>query len=391
MKVLKKIIPYSRHCISEDDIEFVSKVLRSDFLTNGPIVEQFEKLLKKQFCSNYSTVVNSATSALHISCLAMGLGKNDILWTVPNTFVASANCAVYCNAEIDFVDIEEKTSLISVETLKIKLEIAKINNKLPKILIPVHLAGQPTLQEEIFKLSSEYNFKIIEDASHSVGASRNGETVGNCKFSHATIFSFHPVKTITTGEGGAVLSNDQEFDRKCKTLRTSGITRDRSFFSGEDKGQWYYEQQLLGYNYKLSDIHAALGISQLRKISKFVTERNKIAKNYDTELKNLPIHLPYILEGNKSTYHLYVIRLIKEKIKLSHKEIHSTLIKKGINVSLHYYPVHLQPFYRSLGFKEKMFPISEKYAQEAISIPIFPGLTESQQYYVIEKIKKLLN
>ena len=385
------MIPYSRQHISESDIEFINKVLRSDYLTSGPIVDQFEKSLKEKFGCDYSTVVNSATSALHISCLAMGLGKNDILWTVPNTFVASANCAIYCNAEIDFVDTDESTNLISVEALRVKLEIAKKNNKLPKILVPVHLSGQPTLQEEIYKLSTEYSFKIIEDASHSVGASRNDEPVGNCKWSHATVFSFHPVKIITSGEGGSVLSNDKEFDRKCKMIRTNGITRDRLKFQNEDKGPWYYEQQILGYNYRLSDIHSALGLSQLKKTSEFVDKRNKIANNYNSELKNLPVHLPYILDGNRSSYHLYIIRVMTEKIKISHREIHLKLIEKGIKVNLHYYPVHLQPFYRSLGFKEGMFPISEKYAQQAISIPIFPGLTESQQSYVVEEITKLLN
>ena len=383
------MIPYSRQNISEDDIEFVNKVLRSDYLTSGPIVDKFEKTIKNQFGCNYSTVVNSATSALHIACLALDLKKNDFLWTVPNTFVASANCAIYCNAQIDFVDIDENSGLLSVEALIQKLEIAKKNNKLPKILVPVHLTGQPTLQEEIYNLSVEYGFKILEDASHSVGASRNKESVGNCKWSHATVFSFHPVKIVTSGEGGAVLTNDNELDKKCKLLRTNGITRDKSLFMNENKGPWYYEQQLLGYNYKLSDIHSALGLSQLKKTSKFVMERNKIAKIYDKELKNLPINLPYILDGNQSSYH--VIRLIPNEIKLSHKEIHTKLIEKGINVNLHYYPVHLQPFYRTLGFKENMFPVSENYAKQAISIPIFPGLTENQQSYVVEEISKIIN
>ncbi len=385
------MIPYSRQNISEDDIEFVNKVLRSDYLTSGPIVDQFEETIKNEFGCKYSTVVNSATSALHISCLALGLGKNDILWTVPNTFVASANCAIYCNAQIDFVDIDENSNLISIEVLNKKLEIAKKNNKIPKILVPVHLTGQPTLQEEIYNLSNEYGFKILEDASHSVGASRNKEPVGNCKWSHATVFSFHPVKIVTSGEGGAVLTNDSELDKKCKLLRTNGINRDSSFFINKNKGPWYYEQQLLGYNYKLSDIHSALGLSQLKKTSKFVVERNKIANNYDNELKDLPINLPYILDGNQSSYHLYVIRLMTKEIKLSHKEIHTKLIEKGIKVNLHYYPVHLQPFYRSLGFKENMFPVAEKYAQQAISIPIFPGLTENQQSYVVEEISRIIN
>ena len=391
MKNPKKIIPYSRQNISEEDIEFVNKVLRSEYLTNGPVVDKFEEKISKRFNSKYSTVVNSATSDLHISCLAMGLGKSDILWTVPNTFVATANCAIYCNAKIDFVDTEEKTNLISIDALKSKLEFAKKNNKLPKIVIPVHLCGQPTLQEEIFRLSKEYGFKIIEDASHSMGGSRNGELVGSCKWSHATIFSFHPVKIITSGEGGVVLSNSKDFDRKCKLFRTNGITRDRSLFINEDKGPWYYEQQSIGYNYKLSDIHSALGLSQLNKINKFVKERNRIADTYNTELKDLPIYLPHVLKGNRSTYHLYVIRIKDQKIKFSHKQIFKKLIEKGIKVNLHYYPVHLQPYYKSLGFKKKMFPVSEKYADQAISIPIFPGLKESEQLFVIEEISKLLN
>lgn len=391
MKNPKQIIPYSRQNISEEDIEFVNKVLRSEYLTDGPVVNKFEDTISKKFNSKYSTVVNSATSALHISCLAIGLGKNDLVWTVPNTFVATANCAIYCNAKIDFVDTEEKTNLISIDALKSKLEFAKKNNKLPKIVIPVHLGGQPTLQEKIYRLSKEYGFKIIEDASHSMGGSRNGELVGSCKWSHATIFSFHPVKIITSGEGGVVLSNCKDFDRKCKLSRTNGITRDRSLFVNEDEGPWYYEQQSIGHNYKLSDIHSALGLSQIKKIDKFVNERNKIANIYNAELKNLPIHLPHVLNGNRSTYHLYVIRLKDQKIKLSHKQIFKKLIEKGIKVNLHYYPVHLQPFYRNLGFKENMFPVSENYAKQAISIPIFPGLKESEQLFVIEEISKLLN
>jgi UDP-4-amino-4,6-dideoxy-N-acetyl-beta-L-altrosamine transaminase len=391
MKGLKKKIPYSRQNISEEDIECVNKVLRSEYLTNGPVVDEFEDTIKKKFNSKYATVVNSASSALHISCLAMGLGKNDTLWTVPNTFVATANCAIHCNASVDFVDIEEKTSLMCVEALKKKLKFAKKNNKLPKIIIPVHLGGQPTLQEEIYKLSLEYGFKIIEDASHSMGATRNGDLVGNCKWSHATVFSFHPVKIITSGEGGAVLSNDKEFDRKCKLFRSNGITRDRSFFHNKDKGPWYYEQQSIGFNYKLSDIHSALGLSQLNRLNKFIKERNRIADIYNTELKDLPIHLPKIINGNKSSYHLYIIRTIKEMTKYSHSELHNELINRGIKVNLHYYPVHLHPHYKSLGFKENMFPVSEKYAEQAISIPIFPGLTESQQSHVIEEISKLVN
>ena len=264
-KTEKLMIPYSRQLISEEDIKFVNKVLRFDYLTTGPIVDEFEKLLVEKFKCQYSTVVNSATSALHVSCLAMGLSNKDILWTVPNTFVATANCAIYCGAQVDFVDIDESTSLISINELK-KLEIAKKFKKLPKILIPVHLSGQPTLQEEIYKLSLDYGFKIIEDASHSVGGSRNNQPVGNCKWSHATIFSFHPVKIITSGEGGSIMSNDKDFDRKCKMIRSNGITKDKKYFTHNEKGPWYYEQQRLGYNYKLSDIHCALGVSQLKKL-----------------------------------------------------------------------------------------------------------------------------
>ena len=384
------MIPYSRQNISEDDIEAVIKVLKSEFLTNGPIVNQFEIACSHNFKVKYCTSMNSATSALHVACLSLGLKKNDIVWTTPNTFVASANCALYCGAKIDFVDINSETNLIDIQLLSKKLDKAEKANKLPKIIIPVHLTGQPTNQEDIYKLSKKYNFKIIEDASHSMGAIRNKEPVGTCKWSDITIFSFHPVKIITTGEGGMILTNNVDVNHKAKLFRTSGITREKSYFDNKNLGPWYYEQLVLGYNYKMTDIQAALGMSQLKRLDAFVNERNEIAKSYNDELINLPIKLPFIMKENYSSFHLYVIRLEIDKIKITHKEVHQKLIEKGISVNLHYFPVHLHPFYQKLGFKNGMFPESEKYAEQAISIPIFPGLSNIDQEYIIKTLRKIL-
>ncbi len=384
------MIPYSRQNISEEDVESVIKVLKSDFLTNGPVIKKFESLCSEKFNAKYCISMNSATSALHVACLSLGLKKNDIVWTTPNTFVASANCALYCGAKIDFVDINSQTNLIDIELLGEKLSKAKKEKKLPKIIIPVHLTGQPTNQEEIYRLSKKYNFKIIEDASHSMGASRNKEPVGTCKWSDITIFSFHPVKIITTGEGGMILTNNTEVNNKAQLFRTSGITREKKYFKNKNLGPWYYEQLVLGYNYKLTDIQAALGISQLKRLNSFVNERNEIAKIYNAELSNLPLKLPHIIKENYSSFHLYVIRLENDKIKITHKEVHQKLIEKKIGVNLHYFPVHLHPLYQTIGFKNGMFPEAEQYAREAISIPIFPGLSNVDQEYIVESIRKIL-
>jgi UDP-4-amino-4,6-dideoxy-N-acetyl-beta-L-altrosamine transaminase len=385
------MINYGRQFIDEDDIEAVISSLKSDFLTTGPKVPEFENAVSDRVNSKYAVAVNSATSALHIACMAIGLEKGDILWTSPNTFAASSNCGLYCGASVDFVDIDVNTWNICHTKLKEKLEESKKDNSLPKVLIPVHFAGQPTIQEEIYKLSQEYGFKIIEDASHSIGSERNNEITGNCKWSDITVFSFHPVKMITTAEGGMALTNNKEYADKMNLFRSHGITRDEDMLNAKDLPKYYYEQQCLGYNYRMTDIHASLGISQLKKIDKFIETRNNIAARYNQELLELPISLPTIAEGNKSSYHLYVIKIQDDFAKVKPRDqIYKELIQEGIGVNLHYLPVHLHPYYKNLGFYKNQYPISENYADNALSIPIFYGLTNDQQSKVIQALKIII-
>ena len=385
------MINYGRQFIDDDDIEAVLDTLKSDFLTQGSKVPEFENALRERVNAKFAVAANSATSALHLACLAIDIKEGDIVWTAPNTFVASSNCALYCGAKVDFVDIDEDTWNMCPEKLRIKLEESKQKNLLPRAVIPVHFSGQPTIQEEIYRLSKEYNFKIIEDASHSVGSSRNNEPSGSCKWSDIAIFSFHPVKMITTGEGGMALTNNKEYAKKMSLFRSHGISRDSNILEKNDLPKYYYEQHSLGYNYRMTDIHAALGISQLRKIDKFLDARNRIASRYNSELKELPLHLPYIAEGNKSSYHLYVIKIQDNFSKQkSRDKIYSELIEMGIGVNLHYLPVHLHPYYRKLGFSDNQYPVSENYADNALSIPIFYSLTDDQQSKVIDSIKEVL-
>ena len=381
-----KYIPYGKQTINQDDIKSVLDTLQSDFITQGPLINKFENLLSKKVNSKYCAVMNSATSALHVSCLSLELSSNDLLWTVPNSFVASANCGLYCGAKIDFVDINLETGNMDVGKLKQKLLLAKKKNKLPKIVVPVHFAGQPSEQIEIWKLSKKYGFKIIEDASHSLGANNQKEPVGSCKWSDITVFSFHPVKIITSAEGGAALTNNAKIHSKLKQYSSHGITKDKSQMQLPIKQDWYYEQQLLGYNYRLSDLHAALGISQLKKLNTFVKKRNKIAKRYNKKLNKEFVELPKILGNNYSSFHLYVIRISENKFPNMRNKIFKLLRKKGIFVNVHYIPIHLHPFYRNLGFKEGSFPIAEKYSNEAISLPIFPNLKDKEQDYIIDVI-----
>ena len=385
------MINYGRQFIDDEDIQAVVETLKSDFLTQGSKVPEFESAVCDRVNAKFAVAANSATSALHLACLAVDLKEGDIVWTVPNTFVASSNCALYCGAKVDFVDIDKDTWNICTDKLRIKLEESKQKNLLPKAVIPVHFSGQPTIQEEIYKLSREYGFIIIEDASHSIGSSRNNEPSGSCKWSDIAIFSFHPVKMITTGEGGMALTNNEEYAKKMDLFRSHGISRDSNFLEKNDLPKYYYEQHSLGYNYRMTDIHAALGISQLRKLDKFIDTRNKIALRYDSELKELPLHLPYIAEGNKSSYHLYVIK-VKDTFskQKSRDKIYSELIEMGIGVNLHYLPVHLHPYYRKLGFFDNQYPVSENYADNALSIPIFYSLTDDQQTKVIDSIKQAL-
>ncbi len=393
------MIPYGRQEVTQFDIEAVIKVLRSDLLTQGPTVIAFEQAVANYVGVKHALATNSATSALHLACLALGLKPGDILWTVPNTFVASANCGCYCGAIIDFVDIDPLTWNMSVARLEEKLILAKKNNQLPKIVIPVHFAGQSTEQQAIWELAQKYGFKVLEDASHSIGASRSGDLVGGCRWSDATVFSFHPVKIITTGEGGMVLCNDDTVADRLFMLRTHGITRDPSKFTGfndntEDSvtfAPWYHEQQLLGFNYRMTDIQAALGLTQLERLDSYVECRNNLANHYSTALNELPIQLPTILKENCSSFHLYVIRLKLNDITKTHRQIFDELRQHGIGVNLHYMPVHLQPYYRERGFIPGQFPEAERHGKEAITLPLYPTLTEQDQDLVINVFKKILS
>lgn len=384
------MIPYGRQEISQVDIDTVVSVLKSDFLTQGPVVPRFERALAARVKVKHAVAVNSATSALHIACLALGLGPRELLWTVPNTFVASANCGRYCGADIDFVDIDPNTWNLSILRLKEKLFQAKRTGCLPKVLVPVHFAGRPTEQEDIWGLAQEFGFKVLEDASHSVGASRNGEPVGSCRWSHISVFSFHPVKIITTGEGGMALTNDEELAWRMALLRNHGITRDKERMQFDSNNLWYYEQLDLGYNYRMTDIQAALGLSQLERLEQFVNQRNELAKRYDKLLSGLPLQLPIIQPENKSAFHLYVVRLRRDMIHKTYLEIFESLRHQEIGINLHYMPVHLQPYYRNLGFGPGLCPEAEKYGQEAISLPLYSGLTEREQDRVAVALSKAL-
>lgn len=384
------MIPYGRQDISQQDIDAVVEVLRSDWLTQGPVVPSFEHAVAARVGAGYAVALNSATSALHVACLALGLGPGDRLWTVPNTFVASANCGRFCGADVDFVDIDPDTCNIDIASLREKLVTAQRLGLLPKILVPVHFAGQPTDQEEIANLAGEFGFRVIEDASHAIGAAQKGEPTGSCRWSDITVFSFHPVKIITAGEGGMALTNDAALAWRMASLRSHGITRDPAHMVGEPDGPWYYEQLELGYNYRMTDIHAALGLSQLRRLDAFVDRRNAIARRYSEMLAALPLRLPVVKPGNRSAFHLYAVRLEADRARRSHREVFESMREEGIAVSLHYMPVHLQPYYRQLGFGPGMFPEAERYAREAITLPCFPALTDGDQERVVETLTRSL-
>ncbi len=384
----QQFIPYGRHQVIDQDIEKVVEVLKNKNLTQGEVTDDFEKAISDKVGSKYCVVVNSATSALHLGCLALGLKNKDILWTSPNSFVASANCGLYCGAEIDFVDIDPKTGLMSINKLRQKLEEAKSKKKLPKIVIPVHLTGSVCDMEEIYLLSKEYNFYIIEDASHAIGARYKNSFVGSCKYSDMTVFSFHPVKIITSGEGGCLTSNNNDLIKSLYMLRSHGITKDNNQFELIPSGDWSYEQQLLGFNYRLSDIHSALGLNQLKRLDEIVIERNKKLELYRKLLCNLPLELLQIPNEVISSVHLAVIRLDNND-PLFHKHVFNFMRKRNIGVQVHYTPIHLQPFYRKKGFSEGDFPEAEFYAKNSMSIPLFIGLTESDQNRVVENLKCL--
>ena len=345
------MIPYSRQIISSIDIKEIKKVLKSDFITQGPKSELFEKKLSKNVDVNFVTTFNSGTSALHISCLALGVGKGDVVWTCTNSFVASANCALYCGAKVDFIDIDETTYNINILDLEKKLKNAKILNELPKVIIPIHFGGFPCDMKKIFKLSKKYKFKIIEDASHAIGAKYFNNKIGNCKYSDITVFSFHPVKIITTAEGGAALTNSKQLDKKLKLLRTHGITREKKYLNKKRKESWYYEFQELGYNYRLNEIQCALGISQLQRLNKWVSYRNEIAEIYRKKLKDLPLAMPPKQKGYYSSYHLFVIQILKNKKKIDRNKLYKLLKKRGIQTNIHYIPIHTHPYYKRKDLK----------------------------------------
>jgi len=384
------MIPYARQNITQADIDAVSAVLRSDFLTQGSAIPLFEKTVADFVGVKHAIAVCNATSALHIACLALGLGAGDILWTSPITFVASANCGLYCGAEVDFVDIDEKTYNICPKALAKKLEQAKIADKLPKIVVAVHLCGHPCYMAEIHKLSQEYGFKIIEDASHAIGGKYRNEYIGNGRYSDITIFSFHPVKIITTGEGGMALTNDEKFAENMALLRSHGITRNPAQMVGKPDGSWYYEQIMLGFNYRMTDIQAALGISQMARIESFIARRHEIAKRYDELLCELPVITPFQHTDAHSAFHLYVIRLKLDEIKKNHCEVFDALRTAGIGVNLHYMPVYQQPYYEKIGFDKSEFSQAEKYYAEAISLPMYPDLTNAMQDEVINALREVL-
>lgn len=384
------MIPYGKQDITQADIDAVVDVLKSDFLTQGPQVPAFESRLINATGANYALAVNSATSALHIACLALGLGEGDSLWTTPVTFVASANCGLYCGAKIDFVDIDPATYNLCPKALEEKLIIAKDLGTLPKVLVAVHLCGQPCDMKAIHALSIEYGFKVIEDASHAIGGSYLEQPIGSCEYSDITVFSFHPVKIVTTAEGGAALTNNKDLAGKMALYRSHGITRDEALMENASHGGWYYEQVDLGFNYRMTELQAALGVSQMSRLSEFVSARHKLAARYYEKLASLPIVLPYQLPNTYSGLHLFVIRLNLEKISKTHKQVFDELRENGIGVNLHYIPVHLQPYYQKMGFKQGDFPHAEAYYANAISIPMYHGMTFEHQDEVISKLTQIL-
>lgn len=384
------MIPYGRQDITQADIDAVVAVLESDYLTQGPIVSAFEEVVRVHVGAERALAVNSATSALHVACLALGLGPSDWLWTTPVTFVASANCALYCGARVDFVDIDPKTYNLCPIALGMKLEKAQAEGKLPKIVVPVHLCGQPCDMAAIHALGQKYGFKIIEDASHAIGGMYKGEFIGNCRYSDATVFSFHPVKIITTAEGGMVLTNSDDLAEKMTLLRSHGITRESTRMTHEPDGPWFYQQIGLGFNYRMTELQAALGVSQMNRLDAYVARRHELAEQYDRLLHDLPVLTPWQHPDSYSGLHLYVIRLQLDKITKTHRQVFEALRGKDIGVNLHYIPVHTQPYYRQMGFKAGDFPQSESYYAEAISLPMYQTLSDHQQNKVVDVLRKTL-
>ena len=381
------MIYYGRQDIDKDDVEAVREVLESDFLTQGPAIERFEKTVASYCGAKYAVAVCNATAALHIACRAAGLQQGDVLWTTPNTFVASANCGLYCGADVDFVDIDEQTYNMSVQELEKKLASSA---KKPKVLVPVHFSGQPCDMEPIRRLAKEYGVTIIEDASHAIGAEYKGRCIGSCEYSDMTVFSFHPVKIITTGEGGMVLTNNLDLYEKLKLYRTHGITREPNLMSRND-GPWYYEQIDLGYNYRVTDMQAALGCSQMKRLPEFLQRRRYLANRYSELLADLPLTLPYQKADTNSAWHLYVVRLRENRTLSQKNRLFQEMKGQGIALNMHYIPVHLQPYYQKMGFKRGDFPVSEAYYDEAFTLPLYYRLTDEDQVKVADALRLSLS
>ena len=383
------MIPYGRQTISERDIDAVVQVLRSDYLTQGPKVPEFEEILAEYVGAPNAVAVNSATSALHIACLALDLGQGDYLWTSPISFVASANCAIYCGAKVDFVDIDPRTYNMCPKMLAHKLSKAEKTGRLPKIVVVVHFAGQSCEMEEFSKLADKYGFRLVEDASHAIGGSWQGATIGSCQYSDITIFSFHPVKIITTAEGGVLTTQNSKIARRLVDLRSHGVTKDTSRLERHAQGAWYYEQQSLGFNYRMTDLHAALGISQFKELDKFVSRRHELACRYSKTFDDLPLILPWQHPDSYSAYHLYPVQ-VADEAKISRHNLFNALRNAGVMVNVHYIPIHMQPFYSRMGFKEGDFPNAEAYYCRTLSLPLYASLTEVDQDYVISNLRSLL-
>lgn len=384
------MIPYGRQDITPADVEAVVQVLRSDFLTQGPAVPAFEAGVAKRVHARHALAMSSATAALHVACLALDLGPGNWLWTSPITFVASSNCALYCGAHVDFVDIDPRTYNLCPEALERKLAEASRLGRLPKVVVPVHLCGQPCDMARIHELAQEYGFKIIEDASHAIGGSYRNQPIGNCRYSDITVFSFHPVKIITTAEGGMAMTNDDALAEKMALLRSHGITRDPALMERESEGGWYYEQIALGFNYRMTDVQAALGLSQLHRVDAYVARRHELAARYDHLLASFPLVTPWQHPDGYSGRHLYVIRLKPGVVGKGHRQVFTEMRDAGIGVNLHYIPVYRQPYYQKLGFALGMCPEAERYYEEAITLPLFPTMSEEQQDQVVAVLKKVL-
>jgi len=384
------MIPYGRQDITDADVDAALSVLQSEFLTQGPMVPRFEQSVAQHVGAEHALAVNSATSALHIACLALRLGPGDRLWTSPITFVASANCGLYCGASVDFVDIDPRTYNLCPKALERKLEQAEREGRLPKVVVPVHLCGQPCEMAAIHALAQRYGFKIIEDASHAIGGRYQGGFIGNCRYSDITIFSFHPVKIITTAEGGMAVTNDAALANRMALLRSHGITRDPAQMTHEADGPWYYQQVDLGFNYRMTELQAALGVSQMARLDDYVDRRHALATRYDSLLADLPLTRPWQHPDGYSGLHLYVIRLKLDLIAKTHREVFEALREQGIGVNLHYIPVHTQPYYQQMGFKRGDYPEAERYYAEAISLPMFQTMSEAQQDAVVAALRASL-